>query len=177
MLRLTPPRVVYCLGLLTLVYLSLKVFSDNESTKRCDLSHEYQETLEDTIGRVHLVLKKIGLTHVLCYDTLGLVSPISQLIDGTFSVGQIRLGRNLPWEDSGYFCIFNEDLVKYDESFIGRAFQESRLGIAYDSAEGRYLVTRQDKENLGPTGAGMVKLIVFSKEEEIQEMIEPTYYR
>jgi len=154
--------VVYCLGLLTLVYLSLKVFSDNESTKRCDLSHEYQETLEDTIGRVHLVLKKIGLTHVLCYDTL---------------VGQIRLGRNLPWEDSGYFCIFNEDLVKYDESFIGRAFQESRLGIAYDSAEGRYLVTRQDKENLGPTGAGMVKLIVFSKEEEIQEMIEPTYYR
>ena len=73
MLRLTPPRVVYCLGLLTLVYLSLKVFSDNESIKRCDLSHEYQETLEDAIGRVHLVLKKIGLTHVLCYDTLGLV--------------------------------------------------------------------------------------------------------
>ena len=50
---------------------SPKVFSDNESTKRCDLSHEYQETLEETIGKTHLVLKKIGLTHVLCYDTLG----------------------------------------------------------------------------------------------------------
>ena len=71
MLRLTPPRVVYSLGLLTLVYLSLKIFSDSETPKRCDLSHEYQETLEQTIGKVHLVLKKIGLTHVLCYDTLG----------------------------------------------------------------------------------------------------------
>ena len=72
MLRLTPPRVVYSLGLLTLLYLSLKIFSDTETPKRCDLSHEYQETLEQTIGKVHLVLKKIGLTHVLCYDTLGL---------------------------------------------------------------------------------------------------------
>ena len=72
MLRLTPPRVVYSLGLLSLLYLSLKIFSDTESPKRCDLSHDYQETLEQTIGKVHLVLKKIGLTHVLCYDTLGL---------------------------------------------------------------------------------------------------------
>ena len=87
------------------------------------------------------------------------------------------MGGNLPWEDSGYFCVFNEDLLKYDESYIARTFQQSGLGIAYDSAEGRYLVTRQDKENLGPAGAGMVKLVVFSKEEEIQEMIEPTYYR
>ena len=30
-----------------------------------------QHTDEQTIGKVHLVLKKIGLTHVLCYDTLG----------------------------------------------------------------------------------------------------------
>ena len=71
MLRLTPPRVVYSLGLLSLLYLSVKIFSDTESPKRCDLSHDYQETLEQTIGKVHLVLKKIGLTHVLCYDTLG----------------------------------------------------------------------------------------------------------
>ena len=90
------------------------------------------------------------------------------------SVGQIRLGRNLPWEDSGYFCVFNEDLVKYDESYIGRTFQEAGMGIAYDSAEGRYLVSRQEKDK---QGAGVVKLIVFSKEKEMQEMIEPTYYR
>ena len=87
-------------------------------------------------------------------------------------VGQIRLGRNLPWEDSGYFCVFNEDLVKYDESYIARTFQQAGLGIAYDSAEGRYLVTRLDRP-----GAGVVKLVVFSKEKEMQEMIEPTYYR
>ena len=48
------------------------------------------------------------------------------------------------------------------------------MGIAYDSAEGRYLVSRQEKDK---QGAGVVKLIVFSKEKEMQEMIEPTYYR
>ena len=71
-MRLTPPRVVYCLGVCTLLYLFVRIFaSENEKVKRCDLSHEYQETLEETIGKVHIVLKKIGLTHVLCYDTLG----------------------------------------------------------------------------------------------------------
>ena len=86
------------------------------------------------------------------------------MINIFFLVGQIRLGRNLPWEDSGYFCVFNEDLVKYDESYIARTFQQSELGIAYDSAEGRYLVTRLDRQ-----GAGLVKLVVFSKEKEMQE--------
>ena len=72
MMRVTPPRVVYCLGLLTIVYLFVKIFAaEKEGTKRCDLSHEYQETLEETIGKVHSALKRIGLTHVLCYDTLG----------------------------------------------------------------------------------------------------------
>jgi len=157
-MRLTPPRVVYCLGLLTLLYLFVIIFvSENEKTKRCDLSHEYQETLEETIGKVHKVLKKIGVTHLLCYDTL---------------VGQIRLGRNLPWEDSGYFCVFNEDLLKFDESYIGKEFQKADLKIHYDSADGRYLVTRPDKKV-----AGMVKLVVFSKEGELQDVIEPTYYR
>ena len=73
-MRLTPPRVVYCLGLVTLLYLFVIIFaSDNEKPKRCDLSHEYQETLEETIGKVHKVLKKIGITHLLCYDTLGII--------------------------------------------------------------------------------------------------------
>ena len=87
-------------------------------------------------------------------------------------MGQIRLGRNLPWEESGYFCLFNEELVKYDESYIGRVFEEAGLGIRYDSAEGRYLVTRPDRRV-----AGAVKLVVFSKEGQLQEVIEPTYYR
>ena len=87
-------------------------------------------------------------------------------------MGQIRLGRNLPWEESGYFCLFNEELVKYDESYIGRVFEEAGLHIRYDSAEGRYLVTRPDRRV-----AGAVKLVVFSKEGQLQEVIEPTYYR
>ena len=82
------------------------------------------------------------------------------------------MGRNLPWEESGYFCLFNEELVKYDESYIGRVFEEAGLGIRYDSAEGRYLVTRPDRRV-----AGAVKLVVFSKEGQLQEVIEPTYYR
>ncbi len=87
-------------------------------------------------------------------------------------VGQIRLGRNLPWEESGYFCVFNEDLLKFDEGYIGKEFQKVGLKIHYDSADGRYLVTRPDKQV-----AGMVKLVVFSKEGELQDVIEPTYYR
>ena len=82
------------------------------------------------------------------------------------------MGRNLPWEESGYFCLFNEELVKYDESYIGRVFEEAGLHIRYDSAEGRYLVTRPDRRV-----AGAVKLVVFSKEGQLQEVIEPTYYR
>ena len=78
----------------------------------------------------------------------------------------------MPWEDSGYFCVFNEDLLKFDESYIGKEFQKAGLKIHYDSADGRYLVTRPDKKV-----AGMVKLVVFSKEGELQDVIEPTYYR
>merc|ERR1712110_792241 len=51
-------------------------------------------------------------------------------------------------------------------------FQKVGLKIHYDSADGRYLVTRPDKQV-----AGMVKLVVFSKEGELQDVIEPTYYR
>ena len=175
-MRLTPPRVVYCLGLITLIYLFVIIFaSENEKTKRCDLSHEYQETLEETIGKVHKVLKKMGVTHLLCYDTLGkriIILHSASIILCPNLVGQIRLGRNLPWEDSGYFCVFNEDLLKFDESYIGKEFQKADLKIHYDSADGRYLVTRPDKKV-----AGMVKLVVFSKEGELQDVIEPTYYR
>ena len=90
----------------------------------------------------------------------------------TVLVGQVRLGRNLPWEESAYFCVFNEELMKYKESHIGNTFSESGLDIHYDSAEGRYLVTRPDK-----TVSGMVKLIVFTKDDKLQEASEPTYYR
>ena len=62
--------------------------------------------------------------------------------------------------------------MKYDESHIGRVFEEAGLHIRYDSAEGRYLVTRPDRRV-----AGAVKLVVFSKEGQLQEVIEPTYYR
>ena len=62
----------------------------------------------------------------------------------------------------------NEEFVKYDENYIGNTFHRAGLNIAYDSAEGRYLVTR---------AGGIVKLIVFSKEKKLQEVIEDTYYR
>ena len=71
MMRLTPPRVVYILCILAILYLSVKIFASEKESKRCDLSHEYQETLEETLGKVHQVLRKLSLTHVLCYDTLG----------------------------------------------------------------------------------------------------------
>ena len=111
MMRLTPPRVVYIIGLLSLLYLLLKVFAVERETKRCDLSHEYQETLEETIGKVHRVLKKLSLTHVLCYDTLGKVPHYISFILHLFSVGQVRLGRNLPWEGKINFfnSIYNGD--------------------------------------------------------------------
>ena len=38
------------------------------------------------------------------------------------------------------------------------------------------MVTRQNKDK-AQSGSGVVKLIVFSKEREMQEVIEPTYYR
>ena len=68
--------------------------------------------------------------------------------------------------------MFNEDLLKFDEGYIGKEFQKVGLKIHYDSADGRYLVTRPDKQV-----AGMGKLGVFSKDGELQDVIEPTYYR
>ena len=87
-------------------------------------------------------------------------------------VGQVRLGRNLPWEDTGFFCVFNEEIVKYDENFIGNTFHRAGLGISYDSAEGRYLVSRVDTNV-----TGLIKLIVFSQEKKLQEVMERTYHR
>eukprot|EP00090_Calanus_glacialis_P034905 TRINITY_DN5923_c0_g1_i2.p1 TRINITY_DN5923_c0_g1~~TRINITY_DN5923_c0_g1_i2.p1 ORF type:complete len:227 (-),score=31.59 TRINITY_DN5923_c0_g1_i2:81-761(-) len=158
MLRITPPRVVYLLGSSILFYLVFKIFASNTThIHNCDLSHEYLENLDDMVAKVHSVLDKLSLTHALCYESL---------------VGQVRLGRNLPWEESGYFCVLNEEIVKYDENFIGNSFHRAGLSIAYDSAEGRYLVSRRDRE-----GAGLVKLVVFSQEKELQEVMEKTYHR
>lgn len=158
MLRVTPPRVVYLLGFSILFYLIFKIFASNTSPiPNCDLSHEYLENLDDMVAKVHSVLKSLSLTHALCYESL---------------VGQVRLGRNLPWEESGYFCVLNEEIVKYDENFIGNNFHRVGLSIAYDSAEGRYLVSRQDRESVG-----LVKLVVFSQEKELQEVMEKTYHR
>jgi len=158
MLRLTPPRVVYLLGFSILFYLIYKIFaSEPGHVKNCDLSTQYLDNLDETITKVHDVLEKLSLTHALCYQSL---------------VGQVRLGRNLPWEESGYFCVVNEDIMKYDENYIGNTFHRAGLDISYDSAEGRYLVTRINKSI-----AGMVKLIVFSQEKKMQEVMEKTYHR
>ena len=67
--------------------------------------------------------------------------------------------------------MFNEELAKFDEGHIGKEFHRLGLKIHYDSADGRYLVTRPDKKV-----AGLVKLVVFSKEADLQDVIEPTYY-
>eukprot|EP00092_Neocalanus_flemingeri_P002572 GFUD01002754.1.p1 GENE.GFUD01002754.1~~GFUD01002754.1.p1 ORF type:complete len:227 (-),score=43.99 GFUD01002754.1:61-741(-) len=158
MLRVTPSRVIYLLCFSILFYLVFKIFaSETGVIKNCDISHEYLESLDETLARVHTVLEKLSLTHALCYESL---------------VGQVRLGRNSPWEESGYFCVINEEIIKYDENFIGNTFHRADLSIAYDSAEGRYLVSRSDRKD-----AVIVKLIVFSQEKELQEVMERTYHR
>ena len=69
-------------------------------SRTCDHSLEYLISLHNLVANTHSILEKLGLTHILCYGSLA---------------GQIRIGRSLPWEDGAEMCVFNEDIVKYDE--------------------------------------------------------------
>ena len=59
--------------------------------------------------------------------------------------------------------------------YIGNVFRQDGLRILYDSAEGRYLVSRENP----PLGeeAQVVKLVVFADDKELQEVNDPTYHR
>lgn len=163
--KLTPSRLVYSLGLVALIYLAFRIFSPSAPSQGfysriCDHSSEYLTDLHDLVKTTHLTLDKLDLTHILCYGSL---------------VGQVRVKKSLPWEDNAEMCIFNEELIKQDEGYIGNVFRQNGLDVLYDSAEGRYLVTRK----LPKPGQEMqvVKLIVFADDKKLQEISEPTYHR
>jgi len=164
MLKFSPSKFVYLIGCSTLVYLLYKIFATSPRlglySRTCDHSLEYLISLHNLVANTHSILEKLGLTHILCYGSLA---------------GQIRIGRSLPWEDGAEMCVFNEDIVKYDEVYIGNVFRQDGLRILYDSAEGRYLVSRENP----PLGeeAQVVKLVVFADDKELQEVNEPTYHR
>ena len=86
---------------------------------------------------------------------------------------------SLPWEKDVEMCTLNEEISKYDELYLKRAFAKKGLDISYDSTEGQYVILNSDptKSGLDAAFKGLVELVVFAKDKEIANMGEPMYHR
>ena len=57
----------------------------------------------------------------------------------TLDRGQIQIANR---EKDVEFCVINEEFSKYDELFLKNAFKKRGMDLAYDSAEGQYVVSK-----------------------------------
>ena len=88
----------------------------------CNVPERYVRNLHAMVHAAHEVLDGLDLVHFLCYGSL---------------FGQIRNSASLPWERDAEMCLLNEEVAKFDEVFVKRAFWKRGLDVVYDSAEGR----------------------------------------
>ena len=92
----------------------------------CNMPERHIKNLHAMAHAAHEVLDGLDLVHFLCYGSL---------------FGQIRNSASLPWEKDAEMCLLNEEVSKFDEVFVKRAFWKRGLDVVYDSAEGRYIVS------------------------------------
>lgn len=96
--------------------------------------------------RVHTILEKQSLTHILCYGSLW---------------GQIRMSKLFPWSFKAQFCIFNNEVAAIDEGHFYSRFHRDFLRLRYFSSDAVYIV--EDIHNSYP----LVEIFVFEKDEEV----------
>lgn len=92
----------------------------------CNVPERHIRNLHVMVHAAHEILDGLDLVHFLCYGSL---------------FGQIRNSASLPWERDAEMCLLNEEVAKFDEVFVKRAFWKRGLDVVYDSAEGRYIVS------------------------------------
>jgi len=151
-MRFSPSRALYTSSLACLALLMYRVFK--QPIQPCDLPPKQLEHLALLVNEVHQILESLRLTHALCFESL---------------LGQVRVGRQLPWERGASFCIKEEEVLRHSEQDLAAAFSGSGLSVAWDSGEGRYLVESVTKSK--------VNLVVYSSSRELQEVSEPTLHR
>ncbi len=137
-MRLTPTKVLNTITAVVIFILLYTVFvqqappesggGGGKSTfdSTCSVPESYRDDLQAMVYAAHEVLDGLDLAHFLCYGSL---------------FGQLRHSASLPWERDAEMCVLNEEVSRYDEVFIKRAFWKRGLDVVYDSAEGRYIVT------------------------------------
>ena len=105
----------------------------------CNVPERHTRNLHAMVHAAHDVLDGLDLVHFLCYGSL---------------FGQIRHSASLPWERDAEMCLLNEEVAKFDEVFVKRAFWKRGLDVVYDSAEGRYIVSvdRRNERRSGEAG-------------------------
>ncbi|EDS31425.1 conserved hypothetical protein [Culex quinquefasciatus] len=111
----------------------------------CNLSEAYRNELEQLFDRVHKILDRQSITHILCYGTLW---------------GQIRMAKMLPWRRKAEFCVFNEELMAREEARFLRLFYSHNLKIYYIHSEGLYRIF-SDNPDVSP----YVELVVFQRDD------------
>lgn len=135
----------------------------------CNLSEAYRNELEQLFdrfvgfhsnnwcgsldlncsSRVHKILDRQSITHILCYGTLW---------------GQIRMAKMLPWRRKAEFCVFNEELMAREEARFLRLFYSHNLKIYYIHSEGLYRIF-SDNPDVSP----YVELVVFQRDDAVTE--------
>jgi len=151
-MRFSPSRALYTGSLACLALLLYRIFK--APNQPCDLPAKHLERLALLVKEVHLVLESLRLTHALCFESL---------------LGQVRVGRQLPWERGASVCIKEEEVLRHSEQDLAAAFSGAGLSVAWDSGEGRYLVESGSQAK--------VNLVVYSGRRELQEVSEPMLHR
>jgi len=101
-MRFSPSRALYTGSLACLALLLYRIFK--APNQPCDLPAKHLERLALLVKEVHLVLESLRLTHALCFESL---------------LGQVRVGRQLPWERGASVCIKEEEVLRFENCVRG----------------------------------------------------------
>lgn len=141
-MRVTPTKVLYAVTSCSLLLLLLTIMRQRHNivfTKTCSMSLPFRRRLVKLLQRTHEILERLELKHFLCYDSL---------------IGQIRQSESPPWADKGEFCVFDSELIRYEENFLRRSFRQANLRLVYDSGEGSYEITEDSPRAYASDGDG-----------------------
>ncbi|TRY63471.1 hypothetical protein TCAL_00420 [Tigriopus californicus] len=175
-MRITPTKILNAIIVMILLSLGVLIFQNSPNVtpegspfrQTCHMSQMFQTNLQNLVHLSHKILETLNLRHFLCYSSL---------------FGQIRSSSILPWEKKAKLCVINEEIAKYDELFLRRRFASSGLNLEYNSSDGKYTVTVDDRSTGGTNSTfdadfhGELHLIVFALDKDIRSSEERMYHR
>lgn len=102
-----------------------------ELPAECSLSEERRHDMIELAFRMHDSLKKLNVSHFLCYGTLW---------------GALRDEQILPWDNNIDMCTTIKEITKVDEHLLYQTFHRSGLMLSYCNRHGMYEISFKTAE-------------------------------